>query len=116
MPGKQASKNMARLNEDIRRELVDIVGNMKDPRLQDGLITVTRVETAPDLSSCKVFVSQIGEKNSSDGMMKVLEAAKGHVRSEIASRMHIRRSPDIKFILDENAAYAAHINDLLKGL
>lgn len=117
MPKKPVSKNQGRMNEDIKRELIDIVGNMKDPRLQEGgLITVTRVEAAPDLSTCKVYVSVLGQEGEGTRVADALNSAKGHVRSEIASRMHIRRSPEFTFIEDGNAAYAAHINDLLKGL
>ena len=116
MPGRSVSKNMARMNEDIRRELTDIVSSMKDPRLQDGLLTITRAEAAQDLSTCKVYVSSIGETGGKTDMIQALAAAKGYVRSEIAARMHIRRAPEFKFILDENAEYATHINDVLKGL
>lgn len=111
------SKNMGRLNGDLKRELIDIVGNMKDPRVGGGMLTITRVEAAPDLSTCKVFVSVMGEdEDATANTVAALNAAKGHVRSEIANRMHIRRSPEFTFVEDGSAAYAAHINDLLKGL
>lgn len=116
MPKKPVSKNVSRLNEDIKRELIDIIGGMKDPRLKGGLLTVTRVETAPDLSSAKVYVSMMGEQADTGEVVAALDRAKGHVRSEIAQRMHIRRAPELIFIKDDNAAYAAHINDLLKNL
>lgn len=116
MPKKSQSKNMGRLNQDIKRELIDIVSAMKDPRLKEGLLTITRVEAAPDLSSAKVYVSVLGGQEGTKVAVEALEKAKGHVRSEIASRMHIRRSPELFFVPDDNAAYAAHINDLLKDL
>ena len=93
MAKRPVSKNVARLNEDVRRELVDIIGNMKDPRLKSGLLTITRAQVASDLSQVK-----------------------GHVRSEIAARMHIRKAPELVFIEDDGAAYADHINRLLKDL
>lgn len=116
MPKKAQSKNMGRLNQDLKRELIDIVGGMKDPHLQGGLLTVTRVEAAPDLSSAKVYISVLGGQEGTHGAVAALDKAKGHVRSEIAARMHIRRSPELLFVADDNAAYAAHINDLLKDL
>lgn len=116
MPKKSASKNVARVSQDIKRELIDIIGEMKDPRVKDGMLTVTRVEAAPDLSSARVFVSVLGGKTGTQGAVDALDKAKGHVRSEIASRMHIRRAPELIFIADDNAAYAAHINDLLNNL
>lgn len=117
MPKKPVSKNVGRLNEDIRRELIAIIGEMKDPHLQQGgLITITRVETAPDLSSAKVYVSAMGGQYGAPEVVAALDRAKGHVRSAIAARMHIRRSPELLFVADESAAYAAHINDVLNQL
>ena len=125
MPKKPVSKNLARLNEDMRRELISIIGTMKDPRLKTGLLTITKVDTTNDLSQSRVFISvmdeaggrRADEKNTSTAdVVAALNAAKGHVRSEIASRMHIRRAPEFIFFEDDNAAYAAHINEMLRGL
>ncbi|MDL2294520.1 30S ribosome-binding factor RbfA [Ruminococcaceae bacterium OttesenSCG-928-D13] len=116
MPKKGPSKNISRLNEDMKRELIDIIGNMKDPRLQGGLVTITRVENTSDLSQAKVYVSVMNHAAGPGALVKALTAAKGHVRSEIASRMHIRKAPELVFIEDDSAAYADHINKLLKGL
>jgi ribosome-binding factor A len=74
------------------------------------------VETAPDLSSAKVYVSVLGEEGGTTEVVKALDKAKGHVRSEVASRMHIRRSPELFFIEDDSAAYADHINRILNEL
>ena len=108
------SKNMARLSEDMRRELIAVIGGMKDPRVQ-GLVTVLRVELAPDLSSAKVFVSKLGEGGAAEAA-SALNRAPGHVRSEIAKRMHIRKAPEFRFVADDGAKYAAHINELIAGL
>ena len=109
------SKNMGRLSEDMKRELISIIGAMKDPRVQ-GLLTVMRVEVAPDLSSAKVHVSMLGKEHSTKEAAAALNRAAGHVRSEIAKRMHIRKAPEFRFIADESGAYATHINELLAGL
>lgn len=116
MPKKPVSKNIARLSEDMRRELIDIVGNMKDPRLGGGLLTITRVEVGSDLTLAKVHVSVMGGQSAPAAVVKFLNGAKGHVRSEIASRMHIRKAPEMVFVEDDGAAYADHINKLLKDL
>lgn len=122
MAKKPVSKNISRLNEDMRREIIDIIGHMKDPRLKAGMLTVSRVENAPDLSTARVFVSVMGEETAEGAsaatrdVVAALDRAKGHVRSEIAARMHIRRAPELIFMEDENSAYADHINKLLKGL
>ena len=109
------SKNMGRLNDDMKRELIAIVGAMKDPRVQ-GFLTVMRVEVAPDLSSAKVYVSMLGGNNTTKDAVDALNRAAGHVRSEIAKRMHIRKAPEFRFIGDDGAEYASHINALIAGL
>ena len=103
------SKNMARLSEDMKRELIAIIGGMKD-------LTVMRVEVAPDLSTAKVHVSKMGEENATAEAVGALNRAAGHVRSEIAKRMHIRKAPEFRFVADDGAKYAAHINELIAGL
>lgn len=115
MPEK-ISKTKARMNEDMKRELIDIIGRMKDPALQEGLLTVTRAEVAQDLSTCKVYVSVLGSEDATATAVAALDRAKGHVRSEVAARMHIRRSPELIFIADGSAEYADRINQLLKDL
>ncbi len=114
MPKKAPGKNIARLNEDLRRVLIDIIGNMKDPRLSGGLLTLTRVETSQDLAQARVHVSVL-DKNPA-AVVDALRAARGHVRSEIAARMHIRKAPEMVFIEDDGAAYADHINKVLNEL
>lgn len=109
------SKNMARLSEDMKRELITIIGHMKDPRVQ-GLLTVMRVEVAPDLSSAKVYVSKMGADNATREAVEALTHAAGHVRSEISRQMHIRKAPEFRFIADDGAKYASHINELIAGL
>ncbi|MDL2253254.1 30S ribosome-binding factor RbfA [Ruminococcaceae bacterium OttesenSCG-928-I18] len=117
MAQKPVSKNVGRLNQDLKREIIGIVDAMKDPRLKQGLLTITKVEAAQDLSTAKVFVSVMGEEpKAAAEVVAALDSAKGHVRSEISSRMHIRRAPELIFIEDDNAAYADHINKVLKEL
>lgn len=112
------SAKRGRMNEDIRRQLVGIVGEMKDPRLAGGLLSITRVDAAPDLSSAKVYVTMMGphSENAAEDAVAVLRRAAGHVRGELGRRMHIRRSPELLFIADDGSAYAAHINEIIKEL
>ncbi len=106
-----------RMNEDIRRALITIIGEMKDPRLSSGLLTIMRVEAAPDLSSAKVYVSMMSqEENATSQVVAVLRKGAGHIRSELGRRMHIRRSPELLFVADDGSAYAAHINEIIRGL
>ena len=108
------SNKTGRLGEDMKRELIAVVGKMKDPAVQ-GLVSILRVELAPDLSSAKVYVSKLGDGGAKEAA-EALNRAKGHVRSEVAKRMHIRKTPEYFFIADAGAAYAAHIDELLAGL
>lgn len=110
------SNKTARLGEDMKREVISIIQGMKDPRIQ-GFLTVTRLDVTADLDQAKVFISKL---DSGDGGTKeavaALQRASGHVRSEIAKRMHIRKAPEFVFFADDGAQYAAHINELLDGL
>ena len=89
------TKNHGRMAQDMKRELIAIIGEMKDPRITGGLLTVTRLDVTPDLDQAKVYISVMGREGR---------------------RMHIRKAPRFVFVADEGAAYAAHINKLLDEL
>lgn len=111
------SKNQGRLAQDMKREVIAIVGQLKDPRLAQGLLTVTRLEVTPDLDVAKVSISVMGAADDATAQAcSALNHASGHVRTEISRRMHIRKAPRFVFVPDDSAAYAAHINELLAGL
>ena len=110
------AKNQGRLAQDMKRELIGIIGQMEDPRLGGGLLTVTRLDVTPDLDQAKVFVSLMGSEEAAAEAVKALNRAAGHVRTEISRRMHIRKAPRFVFVRDDGAAYAAHINELLADL
>ena len=111
-----SQKNMGRLAQDMKREVIAIIGRLKDPRLEGGLLTVTRLDVTPDLDQAKVFVSLMGSEEAAAEAVKALNRAAGHVRTEISRRMHIRKAPRFVFVRDDGAAYAAHINELLADL
>lgn len=110
-----SSAKNERLNEDIKKELISIVSNMKDPRL-DCFWTIMRVETDPDLTNAKVHVSVLGSEEVAKDCIKALNKAQGHIRGELSKRLHIRRSPEFVFVKDEGAAYARHIEDILREI
>lgn len=109
MPGYR----MDRLTEDIKREVIDILRDVKDPRIT-GLVSVVRVEVSSDLSYAKVFVSDIG--GDAGQTLKGLNNASGFVRSSLASRLTIRKTPQIKFIGDDSIEQTARISKLLGDL
>ena len=89
---------------------------MKDPRVAGGLLTVTRLDVTPDLDVAKVYISVMGREGGSKPVVAALNKASGHVRTEVSRRMHIRKAPRFVFVADDGAAYAAHINEMLRGL
>lgn len=110
------SKNHGRMAQDMKRELIASIQEMKDPRVTGGLLTVTRLDVTPDLDQAKVHISVMGREGGPEPVVKALNRAAGHVRTEISRRMHIRKAPRFVFVTDESAAYAAHINQLLEEL
>ena len=110
------SKNHGRMAQDMKRELIAIIGEMKDPRVSGGLLTVTRFDVTPDLDVAKVYVSVMGRADGPKPAIEALNRAAGHVRTEVSKKMHIRKAPRFIFVEDDGAAYAAHINELLRSL
>lgn len=89
------SKNHGRMAQDMKRELIAIIGEMKDPRVLGGLLTVTRLDVTPDLDVAKVYISVMGREGGADPVVKALNKASGHIRTEVSRRMHIRQSPTL---------------------
>lgn len=110
------SNNHHRMAEDMKRELIAIIGEMKDPRVTGGLLTVTRLDVTPDLDVAKVYISVMGREGGPAPVVKALNKAAGHVRTEVSRRMHVRKAPRFVFVEDDGAAYSAHINALLREL
>ena len=112
-----SEKNMGRLAQDMKREIIAILSRLKDPRLTaGGLLTVTRLDVTPDLDVAKVYVSVLGSPDGPAPVIQALNHSAGHVRTELSRKMHIRKAPRLIFVEDDGAAYAAHINELLKEL
>ena len=107
------SKRVARVNEQMKRELIALLRfEVRDPRV--GMVTVTDVETAPDLYHAKVYISIAGDAEERERAMEGMRAAAGFLRGEIGRRMHIRRAPELHFTLDETLQHAMHIEQLLR--
>ena len=110
------SKNHGRMAQDMKRELIAIIGEMKDPRVSGGLLTVTRLDVTPDLDVAKVYISVMGREGGADPVVKALNKASGHIRTEVSRRMHIRKAPRFVCTKDDSAAYAVHIDQLLQDI
>jgi len=108
------SNRIGRINEELQRELSDLLRTLKDPRVQT-MISITRVEATSDLRYAKVFVSVL-EKERGRDVLKGLKSAGGYLRREVGSRLQLRYTPELTFILDDSIERGAHIYDLIGKL
>ena len=108
-----ASNRIGRINEEIQRELAALIPTVKDPRVS-GLISVTAVETTPDLRFAKVYVSML-DKSSASEVVKGLKSAAGYLRYELGSALNLRHTPQLMFEEDHSIDKGAHILELLRN-
>ena len=106
----------ARISEEIKRELSQMIREeVKDPRVK-GLISVTDVETTNDIRYAKVFVSILSDSETSKLTLQVLEKAAGYLRSELAKRLQLRYTPELLFKFDSSLEYGSKINQILSEI
>ena len=108
-----AGYKINRMSEDIRRELMDILRSMKDPRGSGGMLSVVRIELSGDASCCKVYVSALEGLDAAKVAVKVLQNAQGFVRKELSARIEMRRAPELRFIADNSIEHSADIERIL---
>ena len=108
-----ASNRIGRINEEIQRELASLIPNVKDPRVT-GMISVTAVETTPDLRFAKVYVSML-DKSSAREVIKGLKSASGYLRRELGRSLKLRYTPELVFEEDRSIDKGAHILELLRN-
>lgn len=102
-----------RIAEDIKKELVGIFREVKDPRVSD-MLSIIKIDLSNDLSHCKVYVSALTGVEDTAQSVTGLKSAAGFIRREISSRLHLRKTPEFHFIADDSIAYSANINRILK--
>ena len=110
-----ASNKILRINEDIRRVLSALLREMKDPRLQQGMLSITEVDTTGDLRYAKVYISVLGEADEKE-LKKGLRSASGYLRRELGAKLDLRYTPELIFELDGSIARGAKISKLLNEL
>ena len=110
-----ASNRINRINEEIQKELSSLLRSVKDPRVQDCMISITRVETTPDLRYTKVYVSFLQEEKSKEAM-KGLQSAGGWIRRQLGSNLKLRYAPEVVWALDDSITYGAHMLNLINSL
>ncbi len=109
------SNKLARTNDDIQFVLSKLLREVKDPRVQQGMISVTRVETTGDLRYSKVWLSVLGMKDEKE-FRRGLRSASGYLRKELAGAMKLRYTPELIFEIDHSIEYGAHINEVINSL
>lgn len=109
------SNKLARTNDDIQLVMSKLLREIKDPRVQQGMISVTRVETTGDLRYSKIWLSVMGLENEKD-FMKGLKSASGWLRRELGLSLKLRNTPELSFEIDHSIEYGAHINEMISKL
>ena len=110
-----ASNRIAIINEEIQKELSALLRTVKDPRVQDVMISITRVEPTPDLRYTKVYVSFLQEDKAKDAMAG-LKSAAGFLRRQLGSNLRLRYSPEIVWAQDDSILYGAKMLKLINSL
>ena len=115
---KNSIKN-TRINGEVQKELSRIISQeIKDPRISP-MTSVVACEVAPDLKSCKAYMSVLGDKEAQDSTMAGLKSAMGYIRRELARTVNLRNTPEIRFIIDQSIEYGVNmskrIDDVIKA-
>ncbi len=110
-----ASNRIMRINEEIQKSLAEKLRTVKDPRVSTTMISITRVETTPDLRYAKVYVSFLEEDKAPDAM-KGLKSAGGYLRREVGNALKLRYTPELQWALDDSITYGAKLLALINSL
>lgn len=110
-----SANRIVRINEEITKNVADLIRTLKDPRIS-GLISITKVDTAGDLGSAKIYVSILGEAKQQKDTIKGLTSAAGWLRRELGQRMELRSTPELHFIADDSLNRGSHIIELMGKL
>lgn len=106
-----SSDRMRRINEVLREVIGDAITDLSDPRI--GFVTVTSVETSPDLRSARVFVSVLGDEQDREAALAGLGSAHGVLQSRVARETHMKRTPTLSFRYDDTVEKGVRISRLL---
>ncbi len=103
-----------RINDEMRREMMEILRRVKDPRVQDAFVSVTAVDCTADLKYAKIYYSAL--RGDEKELAKGLKAAAGFIRRELAAGLNLRITPELTFVRDNSITYGAHISSILNTL
>ena len=109
---KNSMKN-TRINAEVQHELANLIREgIKDPRIHP-MTSVTSVEVAPDLKTCRAYISVLGDEEEKRNTLQGLKSAEGYIRRQLAKTINLRNTPEIRFILDESIEYGVAMSKLI---
>ena len=109
-----AKYRQGRINDEMQKEIAEILREVKDPRVSGAFISVIGVDATPDLKFAKVYYSVLtGDKKE---ISKGLRSSAGYIRAQLAKRMNLRMTPELSFYEDHSIEHGAHISKLLAGI
>ncbi|MCL2567976.1 MAG: 30S ribosome-binding factor RbfA [Oscillospiraceae bacterium] len=109
------TNKLQRINEDIQRTLSALLREVKDLRVQQGMLSIVAVETTPDLKFCKVYLSVLGLEDEK-GLNQGLKSASGYLRRALGQALSLRHTPELIFKVDKSMEYGARMSKLLQDL
>lgn len=110
---KKENSRIIRINEEMKHELSNILRQgVKDPRVHP-LTSVLRVETAPDLKHCKIYISVLGDEEARKSTAEGLKSSSGFIKKELARSINLRNTPDLHFVIDQSIEYGVHMSKLI---
>ena len=112
---QMASNRIGRINEEIQRELAELLRELKDPRVHKTMVSITHVETTPDLRYAKVYVSML-DKDCVKETLAGLKSSGGYLRRELGRNLQLRYTPELQWQADDSITHGAHILDILSKL
>lgn len=110
------SQRSERISEEFQKALAESIRTLKDPRVHEAMVSVTRCEVTGDLRYAKAYISVFGDDQKKKDVMRGLKSASGYLRRNVASIIRLRYAPEIIFTLDDSITHGAHINAVLHGL
>lgn len=111
-----AGYRIDRVSEDIKREIAAIIRELKDPRVQGKLLTVVNVDVSSDASFAKVYISAMEGIEAAKTAVKGLDCATGFIRREVGKRLHLRKTPELRFIADDSIEKGMQITGMLNSI
>ena len=111
-----AGYRIDRVSEDIKREIIAIIRELKDPRVMDKMLTVVRVEVSSDASYAKVYISALEGLGTAKEAVKGLKNATGYIRREVGKRLHLRKTPELLFVADDSIEHGMNIVKIMDDL